>query len=398
MSSTTRMRGADGLRAFACLAVVFHHLIQRLNPENLTEPFSTLHFIAMRGEVGVSIFFVLSGALLSHPFWMAHLAGTEKPSFRDYVINRAARIAPATWLNISVVTIVSILAYNLPFEIFRAASGMLFISSFHYTTFFPTELNGPLWSISLEVCCYLLLPIILFSIIRNKCNYRSSMIRLVLWISFLQVLNPLLIKTFMTSAEQKGWEFGLVGGAKQWLPYWNIATFFTQFLLGSLAALFLAHRKIDVKPAQLKFDIGAVVSFFAALSLVLSRLTPGATDSFTQQPYVTPWFPALVAVFLSCCAGSKIIWRFIDNRIAVFFAKISFGVYLWHYFIISIIANSYATDFQYFGVSSISRWMTLALIVLLASTLIATLSWFLFEKPIINQVKLMRNKMKSAND
>ena len=118
MSSSTRMRGADGLRAFACLAVVFHHLIQRLNPENLTEPFSTLHFIAMRGEVGVSIFFVLSGALLSHPFWMAHLAGTEKPSFRDYVINRAARIAPATWLNISVVTIVSILAYNLPFEIF----------------------------------------------------------------------------------------------------------------------------------------------------------------------------------------------------------------------------------------------------------------------------------------
>ena len=363
MSSTTRMRGADGLRAFACLAVVFHHLIQRLNPENLTEPFSTLHFIAMRGEVGVSIFFVLSGALLSHPFWMAHLAGTEKPSFRDYVINRAARIAPATWLNISVVTIVSILAYNLPFEIFRAASGMLFISSFHYTTFFPTELNGPLWSISLEVCCYLLLPIILFSIIRNKCNYRSSMIRLVLWICFLQVLNPFIIKTFMTSAEQKGWEFGLVGGAK-----------------------------------QLKFDIAAVVSFFAALSLVLSRLTPGATDSFTQQPYVTPWFPALVAVFLSCCAGSKIIWRFIDNRIAVFFAKISFGVYLWHYFIISIIANSYATDFQYFGVSSISRWMTLALIVLVASTFIATLSWFLFEKPIINQVKLMRNKMKSATD
>ena len=42
--------------------------------------------------------------------------------------------------------------------------------------------------------------------------------------------------------------------------------------------------------------------------------------------------------------------------------------------------------------------MTLALIVLVASTFIATLSWFLFEKPIINQVKLMRNKMKSATD
>ena len=398
MSSTTRMRGADGLRAFACLAVVFHHLIQRLNPENLTGLLSILHFIAMRGEVGVSIFFVLSGALLSYPFWLAHLAGARKPSFRDYFINRAARIAPATWLNIAVVTLVSTLVYNLPVEIFRAFSGMLFISSFHYTTFFPTELNGPLWSISLEVCCYLMLPIIIFSIVRNKCTYRASATRLVLWISLLQLLNPLLIKTFMTSAEQKGWEFGLVGGAKQWLPYWNIDTFFTQFLLGSLAALFLAHRKINSKPAQLKFDMGAVFSFIAALTVVLSRLTPGATDTFTNQPYVAPWFPALVAVFLSCCAGSKFIWRFIDNPFSVFFAKISFGVYLWHYFIISIIANSYANDFQYFGISSISRWMTLAIIVLLASTLIATLSWFLFERPIINRVKLVRNKLTAVND
>jgi len=387
MSSSTRMRGADGLRAFACLAVVFHHLIQRLNPENLTEPFSTLHFIAMRGEVGVSIFFVLSGALLSYPFWLAHLAGARKPSFRDYFINRAARIAPATWLNISVVTLVSILVYNLPVEIFRAFSGMLFISSFHYTTFFPTELNGPLWSISLEVCCYLLLPIFLFSIIRNNCTYRSSVFRLVLWIFFLQILNPLFIKTFMTSSEQKGWEFGLVGGAKQWLPYWNIDTFFTQFLLGSLAALFLAHRKESSLPVSLKFDIGAIVFFIAALSLVLIRLIPGVPDAFTQQPYVTPWFPILVAGFLSCCAGSKYVWRFIDNRVAVFFASISFGVYLWHFFIISITANSLFKDFQYFGVISISRWFMIASLVLVSATIVATLSWFFFERPIIKKVK-----------
>lgn len=351
----------------------------------------------MRGEVGVSIFFVLSGALLSYPFWLAHLAGANKPLLRDYFINRAARIAPATWLNISVVTLVSTLIYNLPFEIFRAFSGMLFISSFHYTTFFPTELNGPLWSISLEVWCYVMLPIIIFSIIRNKCNYRASMIRLMLWITFLQVLNPLLIKVFMTSTEQKGWEFGLVGGAKQWVPYWNIDTFFTQFLLGSLAALFLAHRKISSKPSHLKFDIGAVVSFIAALTVVLSRLTPGVPDAFTNQPYVTPWFPALIAVFLSCCAGSRFIWRFIDNPFSVFFATISFGVYLWHYFIISIIANTYSKDFQYFGINSISRWMTLATFVLVGSILIATLSWFLFEKPIIKKVKIARNKLKVDN-
>jgi peptidoglycan/LPS O-acetylase OafA/YrhL len=396
MSSPTRIRGADGLRAFACCAVVLHHLFQRLNPEKLSQPLSTMHFIGMRGEVGVSIFFVLSGALLSYPFWLAHLAGANKPSLRDYFINRAARIAPATWLNISVVTLVTTLIYTLPFEIFRAASGMLFISSFHYTTFFPTELNGPLWSISLEVWCYVMLPIIIFSIIRNKCTYRASMIRLMLWITFLQVLNPLLIKVFMTSTEQKGWEFGLVGGAKQWLPYWNIDTFFTQFLLGSLAALFLAHRKISLKPAHLSFDVGAIISFIGALTLVLTRLTAGVPDSITNQPYVAPWFSLLVAFFLGCCASSTFIWKLVDNRATKFIATISFGIYLWHYFIISIIANSFVKDFQYFGLNSISMWSILAIIVLGLSTLIATVSWLYFEKPIINRVKVARNKLKGG--
>jgi peptidoglycan/LPS O-acetylase OafA/YrhL len=378
MLSPARIRGADGLRAFACGAVVFHHLIQRLNPENLPQPFSTMHYIAMRGEVGVSIFFVLSGALLSYPFWLAHLAGSEKPLLRDYFINRAARIAPATWLNIFVVTLVSILVYHLPVEIFRAASGMLFINSFHYSTFFPTELNGPLWSISFEVLCYLLLPSVLFSIIRNKRSYRSCLGLLVSWLLALQILNPLIIQFFMTSEDQKGWEFGLVGGAKVWLPYWNLDTFFTQFLLGSLAALFIAHRKESSLPVSLKFDIGAIVFFIAALFLVLLRLIPGVPDAFTQQPYATPWFPILVAGFLCCCAGSKYVWRFIDNRVAVFFASISFGVYLWHYFIISITANSLFKDFQYFGVISISRWFMIASLVLVSATIVATLSWFLF--------------------
>jgi len=387
MSSSVRIRGADGLRAFACCAVVFHHLIQRLNPENLSQPLAAIHYIGMRGEVGVSIFFVLSGALLSYPFWLAHLAGTKLPSLRSYFINRAARIAPATWLNIFLVTLVSTLIYNLPIEIFRAASGMLFISSFHYSTFFPTELNGPLWSISFEVLCYLLLPIVLFSIIRNKRSYRSCLGLLVSWLLALQILNPLIIQFFMTSEDQKGWEFGLVGGAKVWLPYWNLDTFFTQFLLGSLAALFIARRKESSLPVSLKFDIGAIVFFIAVLFLVLIRLIPGVPDAFTQQPYVTPWFPILVAGFLSCCAGSKYVWRFIDNRAAVFFASISFGVYLWHFFIISITANSLFKDFQYFGVISISRWFMIASLVLVSATIVATLSWFFFERPIIKKVK-----------
>jgi len=396
MLSSAKIRGADGLRAFACCAVVFHHLIQRLNPENLSQPLAAIHYIGMRGEVGVSIFFVLSGALLSYPFWLAHLEGSKKPSLRNYLTARAARIAPATWLNILVVSVIATLIYHLPFDIKRVSAGMLFISSFHYTTLFPTELNGPLWSISFEVWCYILLPIVLYVILRKERSYRSCISLMVLCLFVLQFLNPLLIKAFMTSEFEKGWQFGLVGGAKAWIPYWNIDTFFTQFLLGSLAALFLAHRKISLKPAHLSFDVGAIISFIGALTLVLTRLTAGVPDSITNQPYVAPWFSLLVAFFLGCCASSTFIWKLVDNRATKFIATISFGIYLWHYFIISIIANSFVKDFQYFGLNSISMWSILAVIVLGLSTLIATVSWLYFEKPIINSVKVARNKLKGG--
>lgn len=397
-TASSRIRGADGLRAFASLAVVFHHLIQRLNPEFQSEPFSAIHFIGMRGEVGVSIFFVLSGALLSYPFWLAHLKGTTRPSLRVYIASRAARIAPATWLNILVVSIVATTIYGLPFDLQRVSAGMLFASSFHYSTFFPTELNGPLWSISFEVCCYMLLPIVLLSIMKKRRGFRNCVSLLLLWIFLLQILNPLLIKVFMTSEFEKGWQFGLVGGAKAWIPYWNIDTFFTQFLLGSLVALFLADRKSRLASSSIKFDIGALISLTAAIVLVLTRVTPGAPDSFTNQPYAAPWFSMLIAIFLGCSALSMYVWRFLDNRFAVFLATISFGVYLWHYFVISIFANSYFKDFQYFGVGSILRWAFISSLVITFAISIATLSWYFFEKPIIKQVKLIRNKQKAAND
>ena len=60
--ATARIPGADGLRAIACLLVIWHHTAQKLNPEGLSPLVGVLHFLGMRGEVGVSLFFVLSGA------------------------------------------------------------------------------------------------------------------------------------------------------------------------------------------------------------------------------------------------------------------------------------------------------------------------------------------------
>ena len=162
-----RISGADGLRALACLLVVWHHTTQRFNPESSAPLIQSIHFFGMRGEVGVSLFFVLSGCLLSLPFWYSFVNGSPTPKLWFYAINRAARIIPAYWFNLLLCTLVALWLFDLNINWWRLISGLLFINSYHYSSFFPAELNGPLWSIGLEVSCYVLLPVILLLIMKN---------------------------------------------------------------------------------------------------------------------------------------------------------------------------------------------------------------------------------------
>jgi len=385
--TVTRIPGADGLRAIACLLVVWHHAAQKLNPEGLSPLVGALHYLGMRGEVGVSMFFVLSGCLLSMPFWGSFVARKPFPSIKKYSMNRAARIAPAFWLNLIICNILAVVLFNLEFSWQKFISAFLFINSYHFSTFFPTELNGPLWSIGLEVSCYLLLPLVLFAIFKTAKSTRHAAAAMTTVLVSLQALNPLIIQVFMTDNFQKGWQFGIDGGAKQWLPYWNIATFFSQFLIGSLAALVIVHiRSKQTKPGRL-FDWTFIASAIAAFVLVVTRLTPGSQDSFTQQPYVSPFLALLFAVLLISGSHSSRAGQMLDNRLFTWLAKLSFGIYLWHVVVIEIIARTFVKNYTYYGMNDIWQWTLISAIVVGASIVIAAVSWKFIESPIIQAAR-----------
>jgi peptidoglycan/LPS O-acetylase OafA/YrhL len=101
-STSDRIIGADGVRALAALGVIFSHLYQRLFMPGQVDWYQDAQAVFMHGAYGVSTFFVLSGMLLSYPFWKAYLTGAPFPSVRHYVRRRAARIIPGYYASLLV--------------------------------------------------------------------------------------------------------------------------------------------------------------------------------------------------------------------------------------------------------------------------------------------------------
>jgi peptidoglycan/LPS O-acetylase OafA/YrhL len=375
----SRLQGFDGMRAIACLLVLFHHLFQRL----LTDaPFRAWTDLA---EIGVSLFFVLSGALLAAPFWSAYLKGFQLPSLKQYLIHRAARIVPSFYLVLTVSFLVAVFTIDSVEPLWRYLSGLTFIAPYHFITFFPGELNGPLWSIGLEVSCYLLLPIVFILLWPlGHPNVWKALATVLFFIVALQILNPFVIDWFMTDNAGKGWQHGVVGGAKQWLPYWNIVSFFGQFLVGSFAALVIVQIQRSHRYSNnVLFDCLAVLGLILCVISAAVFSEPGSPSWVTQQPYGAPIFSIAAAVALIGFSGSRYAFRVVDNRVFKEIATLSFGIYLWHYLIMELIRLFWKPYYVYNGLSSWHEWLLVSSLVVISSVSIAALSFYYFEKPIL---------------
>jgi peptidoglycan/LPS O-acetylase OafA/YrhL len=88
-----RFPAFDGLRAIAAITVVVVHVsfVSGLTPRN---PHAVGMYTA-RLEIGVSVFFLISGFLLYRPFVVAHLARAPRPRTGAFWLRRLLRIVPA---------------------------------------------------------------------------------------------------------------------------------------------------------------------------------------------------------------------------------------------------------------------------------------------------------------
>ena len=151
----TRFPLFDSLRAIAALAVFGTHsyFALRNNAPSDLRPY------AARLDVGVYIFFVISGFLLYRPFVRARLRGGGPPSTGATRWRRLLRIGPAYWVALTVVALW--LGYSYVFEPENAVWFYPFGQSYR-----PGLVIGGLtqaWSLSVEAAFYVMLPLYAFA-------------------------------------------------------------------------------------------------------------------------------------------------------------------------------------------------------------------------------------------
>lgn len=327
----------DGLRAIAVLSVVLNHLNASILPG---------------GFVGVDIFFVISGYLITSQVYKEVREGTF--SLKQFYKRRINRIVPAL---VTVVVAVLTIGYMVlsPSDLVQLAKSTVFAMTGLSNIFFWREYGNyfagnaneaPLlhtWSLGVEEQFYVVWPLLI--IILLKLSRRHMVGSFVILTFGAIVISQIAV--------------GIVASAS----YYLLPTRFFELMIGGLLALIVAHRRPESRNLS-------QFCFFAGFTLIgYSLLYLNKLSSF---PGINALWPCLGAALL-IWGGGNVQYapsRILTSRPMVFIGLISYSLYLWHWPIIA-----------YLNYMNIAVGPYIGLAVLFASTLLAWLSWKYVEVP-----------------
>ena len=376
------------------MLVLLHHLAFRLDLSKAPAGLRPVLDFLIMGSFGVSVFFVLSGFLLARPFWLALDRGEAMPDLGVYALRRGARILPGFWLALVVSLVLSITVSGSALDgdqVIRFLAGFFLVSDWHWLTLFPVDNNGPLWSIGFEVTSYLLLPLCLVALFMLG---RGGWIARLAWlgvIGLVLVVHAGVVQWAPIDEVERGWHHGLVGGAKAWMPRFNPIGFFAIFALGALAS------GVQVMVAQRRhwgFDLFGLLAVVAAGWVMASHIG-GLNEGFgfLGIPYGFPAMPLAIGVALVALPSSVLAGRLLDNRVSRYIANISFGIYIWHFLVIGLLARLVPPAFDNSGDDAWTIWLWSSAATIVISFAVATASFYLLERPMVTWARQLEGRL-----
>lgn len=304
----------QGLRAVAVLMVVLFHLW----PQRLTG-----------GYVGVDVFFVISGFLITSHMYRDVRDGSVLPLTRFWA-RRIRRLLPASLL----VLLVSLLAVFLwvPSTLWEVAARQIGASALYVQNWvlaadsvdYSAQHNDAsavqhYWSLSVEEQFYFMWPLLvalLLHIARRPAiasklgplsSPRGMMIAGIAFVGAASLIYSVLLTAHSPS-----------------VAYFVTPTRVWEFAVGGLAALIFNGRQYSGRLATVLAWAGVALIAYAALTF----------DSATPFPGWTAMLPVLGTVLVIICSGNTARntprW-WLSRRPAIFMGDMSYGVYLWHW-------------------------------------------------------------------
>lgn len=351
MSTTNSYRAdIDGLRALAVLSVTIFHLRASWMPN---------------GFLGVDIFFVLSGFLITTILYRE--ITTDTFSFARFYIRRIRRILPAFFVVVFVALGLGLLLFQYGdlYALKKSAiASVAFLANIEFARqggyFDVSAEEKPLlhiWSLSVEEQFYFVFPLILIFCIKmlkgggmSKLKLRLNLVlSLFALVSFALSFVPIVVF---------GWEL-----EAYYLPHLR----FGELLIGSILAIALIDRPHTEDKPYIPW-MGSIAFIVIILCL------------FPKDTFVSPWFPGVLAA-VPCLAVAALIYcnrqdywlsRLFSTAPIVWVGKISYSLYLWHWVVLAFIRCYTGTDIPL----SYLAWATPLIFVL------ASLSYYLIEQPL----------------
>ncbi len=352
----------NGLRFIAALLVIIHHLEQLLSAFGLKNYWDN-PVIESIGGLGVELFFVLSGFLISYLLFTEEQR-TSTISIKDFYIRRVLRIWPLYYLIgfLAFFLLPNISMFNIPVW-GDQLSANFDLSLLLYILFLPNLLlagygivvpyASQSWSVGVEEQFYLIWPIIM-KFFKHKL---VALLLVIFGYLFFQFLGFRIIKHYITWSS----ELDLIRA------FWGSFHIQCMAIGGIYAYLFYKKHRI------LKFILHPVTFIFITFLTIIMILFS------LHVPYISrELFALLFGCIIVNLASDKQKGLFLENRLFNYLGKISYGLYMFHVIAIVISINI----FQYYNMLH-SHFLLLITSILITIS-ISSVSYYLIEKRFIS--------------
>ncbi|SMP14278.1 Peptidoglycan/LPS O-acetylase OafA/YrhL, contains acyltransferase and SGNH-hydrolase domains [Desulfurobacterium pacificum] len=297
----------DGIRAIAVLLVILGHYFP-----------GKVSF----GYVGVDVFFLLSGYLITTIILRNILS--EKFSFKKFYRNRIRRLFPAM---IILLVFCLILGYLFVPSVFYKQIGEhvfftgIYLQNFKLASevgyFDLSRVYKPLlhtWSLAVEEQFYLLFPLLLFFLCK-RCSGRFSVV--LRWLAILGVVSLLMSAYWQHSFPQTAY----------YMPFGR----FWEFLMGALLALFLIYKK--EKKIVLSGLFSRNVILWESILLIFTFAFACFFLREYNPIYLSIYLSIWIVLFVSAVINEE--KSLLAFPVLVWTGRISYSLYLWHYVLLS---------------------------------------------------------------